>query len=100
MIDVREAKAGASLRVRVKPRAARDELAGEREGALLVRLMAPPVEGEANAALVRLLARALGLAPSALTIAQGARGRDKVLVVAGLGVEDVRARLAAALASR
>jgi hypothetical protein len=82
--------------VRVKPRAARDEIAGEREGALLVRLTAPPVEGEANAALVRLLSRALGLPPSSIVIAQGAKGRDKVLVCAGLGAADLRARLSAA----
>ena len=44
------------LRVRVQPRASRDALAGEREGALVVRLTAPPVEGEANEALARLLA--------------------------------------------
>ena len=96
MIDVRETRDGASLRVRVKPRAARDELAGEREGALVVRLTAPPVEGEANAALVRLVSRVLGLPPSSVAIAQGAKGRDKVLVVAGLGAAEVRARLSAA----
>ncbi len=96
MIDVREAAGGSSLRVRVKPRAPRDELAGERDGALVVRLMAPPVEGEANAALVRFLARALGVPPSAVTIAQGARGREKVLTVAGVGADDVRARLSGA----
>jgi len=96
MIDMREAAGGVSLRVRVRPRAPRDELAGEKGGALVVRLTAPPVEGEANAALVRFLARALGLPASAVAIAQGARGRDKVLIVAGLRADDVRARLSAA----
>ncbi|PYQ54822.1 MAG: hypothetical protein DMF78_04410 [Acidobacteria bacterium] len=100
MIDVREAAGGASLRVRVKPRARRDELAGEQAGALVVRLTAPPVEGEANAALVRFLARALGLPASAVAIARGVRGRDKVLIVAGLGVDDLRARLSAAGGAR
>src|SRR5262245_36781931 len=98
MIDVREAAGGASLRVRVKPRASRDALAGERDGALLVRLTAPPIEGEANAALVRLLARALRVPASAISIAQGTKGRDKVLRVAALGAAELRARLSAAQA--
>jgi uncharacterized protein len=54
-----------TLRVRVQPRASRDALAGEREGALVVRLTAPPVEGAANEALARFLGRTLGVAPSA-----------------------------------
>src|SRR5437016_14668257 len=94
MIDVRATSGGATLRVRVTPRAPRDELAGERDGALVVRVTAPPVEGEANAAVVRLLARRLGLAPSTLSIARGARGRDKVVLPAGVDPEDLRACLA------
>jgi uncharacterized protein (TIGR00251 family) len=100
MIEVREADGGSSLRVRVKPRAPRDEMAGEHDGALVVRLTAPPFEGQANAALVRFVARALGLAPSAVAIAQGAKGRDKVLLVTGLGIDTLRARLRALEAPR
>lgn len=83
-----------TLRVRVQPRASRDAIAGERQGALVVRLTAPPVEGAANAALVRLLGRVLGIAPSAISVLRGAAGRDKLLRVEGVGAEDVRARLA------
>ncbi len=93
MIDVRDVDGGATLRVRVVPRAARDELAGERDGALLVRLTAPPVEGAANAALARVLGRLLRLAPSSLSVARGERTRDKVLLVSGLTARDLRARL-------
>ena len=100
MIDVRASKGGASLRVRVTPRAPREGIAGERDGALLVRLTAAPVEGAANAALVRLVARELGVAPSAVRVAHGSRGRDTVLVVAGVAPEDLRARLTAAGAPR
>ena len=94
MIDVGATAGGATLRVRVSPRAPRDELAGERDGALVVRVTAPPLEGEANAAVVRLLARRLGLAPSTLSIARGSRGRDKVVLLAGIDPEDLRERLA------
>jgi len=93
MIEVRDVAGGATLRVRVSPRASRDELVGERNGALVVRLTAPPVEGQANAALVRFLARHLGVAPSAVSVTRGAKGRDKVLLVAGARADDVRASL-------
>ncbi|HSB60088.1 MAG TPA: DUF167 domain-containing protein [Vicinamibacteria bacterium] len=79
--------------MRVQPRASRDALAGERQGALLVRLTAPPVEGAANQALVRLLGRALGVAPSAVRVVGGSTGRNKLVAVAGLDAAAVRARL-------
>ena len=84
---------GVTLRVRVRPRSARDEVRGVQAGALVVRLTAPPVEGEANAALIRVLARALRLAPSAVELMRGQTGRDKLLRVRGLAAEFVRARL-------
>jgi len=95
-LDLRESEDGVTLKVRVQPRASRDGFAGERDGALVVRLTAPPVEGAANQALVRLLGKALGLAPSALRIVGGATGRNKVVAVAGLDAAAVRARLAEA----
>ncbi len=63
--------------VRVTPRAARAAVGGEREGALLVRVTAPPAEGAANAAVVTLLARALDVAPGELRIERGATARSK-----------------------
>lgn len=79
----------------VKPRASRDAIEGEREGALVVRLTAPPVEGEANEALARVLGRALGVAPSAVRILSGATGRRKRVHVGGLDQAEVRSRLEA-----
>jgi uncharacterized protein len=93
---VRDVPGGAALRVRVAPRSSREEVAGERADALVVRLTAPPVDGEANAALLRFLARRLGRPPSSLTLTRGARGRDKVVVVAGMPAADVAASLGAA----
>jgi hypothetical protein len=68
-----------------------------RQGALVVRLTAPPVEGEANAALGRFLGRALDVAPSAIRILRGASGREKLVAVAGVSLAGARARLEAAL---
>jgi uncharacterized protein (TIGR00251 family) len=93
MLDIREGDGGVTLRVRVQPRASRDELLGERAGALLVRLTAPPVDGEANAALVRFLARKVGRPASAFSLIRGAGARDKVLRVDGMTAAVLRSRL-------
>ena len=86
---------GALLRLRVTPRAARDEVTGWREpGVLAVRVTAPPVDGEANRAVAAVLARALRVPPSTVTVVRGERGRDKVVRVAGLGMGEIEARLA------
>ncbi|HET7747356.1 MAG TPA: DUF167 domain-containing protein [Vicinamibacteria bacterium] len=92
---MRDARGGAALRVRVQPRARRAGVTGIRDGALVVRVSAPPVEGAANAELVQVIARLLGVAPGAVEVLRGATGRDKVLHVAGLAAGLVRERLAA-----
>jgi uncharacterized protein YggU (UPF0235/DUF167 family) len=81
--------------VRVQPRASREGLGGERDGALVVRVSAPPVAGAANEALARLLGKALGVAPSSVRIAHGASGRSKLVTVAGLDAATARERLGA-----
>ena len=71
------ASPGAELAVRVTPGAARDAV--ETDGAeLAIRTTAPPEGGKANAAVQKLLARALGVPKSRLTVVRGARGRDKL----------------------
>ena len=97
MPELRAVAEGVTLRVRVQPRAAREGLAGVREGALVVRLSAPPVEGKANAALLRLMASALEVPSSRIQLRQGARGREKLLLVEGASLAAVRARLVALL---
>ena len=67
--------------VRVAPRAASGLIAGERGGALVVRVTAPPAEGRANDAVVRILAKALGLPASEVRLVRGAKARTKVLSV-------------------
>jgi uncharacterized protein (TIGR00251 family) len=92
-LELRDTQTGVTLRVRVQPRASRDALAGERQGALVVRLTAPPVEGRANEALTRLLGRALGVPPSAVSVLRGSTGRDKLVAVAGVSADAARSRL-------
>lgn len=79
--------------VRVMPRAAAGLIGGERDGALVVRVTAPPVEGAANTAVVRILAKALGLPRSEVRIVRGATARTKVVSVPA-AVEGALVRLA------
>lgn len=72
------------IQVRVQPRARRDEIAGERDGRLVVRVTAPPVDGKANAALRKLLAKRLGVPPGSVTVVRGEGSRDKLVEVDGL----------------
>ena len=83
----------ASLDIRVIPRAHKTELAGERDGALLVRLAAPPVEGAANAALIDFLASTLNLPRRSIRIVGGEHSRRKRVAIAGMTPEQVRAIL-------
>lgn len=94
---MRAAAGGVSLRVRVQPRASRTGLGGVREGALVVRLSAPPVEGQANEALLRYLGALFDLPASSVRLQHGARGREKVLLLAGVTLEAAQDRLASRL---
>lgn len=78
------------LRVRLTPRASREQVTMLDDGSLTVRVSAPPVDGRANAALERAVAGALGIAPSRVALVRGARGRDKTLRVDGLDDGAVR----------
>lgn len=75
------------------PGARQSEVTGVAGGRLRVRLAAPPVEGRANAELVRFLARELGVSRGAVTVAAGARSRRKQVRLAGVTLDDARRRL-------
>jgi uncharacterized protein len=88
----------ARIAVRLVPRASRDEVVGfEGEGeseTLRVRVTAPPVEGRANAALTRLLAKRLRVARGDVRVVVGQTSRQKVVAIDGLTTAEVRRRLA------
>ncbi len=89
-LDVRQRGDSVRFAVRVRPRAARSMVAGVRDGALLVRVAAPPVDGAANEELVRFLAGWLGVARRDVNIVGGAASRSKLVDVRGVSVEAVR----------
>jgi uncharacterized protein (TIGR00251 family) len=84
------------IQVRVQPRARKDEVASERNGRLVVRITAPPVDGKANAALRKLLAKRLGVPASAVTVVRGEASRDKLVEVEGLDDDVLRRTLGSA----
>ena len=85
---IQEHPAGISVRVRVIPRAQRSEIVGIKDGYVVVRLNAPPVDGKANAALLDLIARELGVRKSIVVLTSGGKSRNKVLLITGLARSD------------
>ncbi len=83
----------ARLEVRVFPRSRHDAIDGRHDGRVRVRLTAPPVDGKANSALLRLLASELSLRRSQLRIESGETHRDKAVRVDGLDEVEVLRRL-------
>ncbi len=90
MLAVRRDGERVFFSIRVTPRASTNEVAGERDGILLVRVTAPPVEGRANAAVVALLAKALGVPRSAVRLDRGAAARTKRVSVPQWAEADLR----------
>jgi uncharacterized protein (TIGR00251 family) len=92
-LSVRPTPTGGRFEIRVTTRASRAAIAGVREGRLLVRVTAPPVDGAANDAIVRLLADAMGVPPRDVRILAGATGRLKVIEVVGVSAGELAGRL-------
>jgi uncharacterized protein len=83
----------AELPVKLIPRARANEICGERDGVLLVRVTAPPVDGQANAALCRLIAKRVRVGARSVAVVRGASSREKLVRVEGISPEDLRAAL-------
>jgi uncharacterized protein (TIGR00251 family) len=83
----------ADLSVRVQPRSRRDEVVGERAGAVVIRLSAPPVDGKANAALCAYLAKLAGVPKTNVSVVRGQTSRDKVVRIEGVTAEQLRVAL-------
>lgn len=81
------------IKLRVIPRAKKNQIAGRRGDAVLVRLQAPPVEGAANKALKKFLAKQLGVRAGGIRIVAGERSRDKVIEIEGMSDEEAKTAL-------
>jgi uncharacterized protein (TIGR00251 family) len=83
----------ATMRIRVIPRAGRTAIAGRRGDAVLIRLAAAPVEGEANDVLIAFVAERLGCARRDISIVSGRKSRDKRLRVEGITPTELDRRM-------
>jgi uncharacterized protein len=87
------------LTVRLQPRAKRNAIVDERDGVLRVSVAAAPVEGRANAALCKLIAKRAGIARGRVSVIRGERSREKVVRVEGLALDELRSALGLAPAT-
>ncbi|MGI6294723.1 MAG: DUF167 domain-containing protein [Armatimonadota bacterium] len=83
----------AILRLHVTPRGSRNEITGWRDDVLCIKITAPPVEGAANAAIVKFVADKLSVRKSQIELVSGDKSREKTLKVVGLTESDIRRRL-------
>jgi uncharacterized protein (TIGR00251 family) len=93
MIPTHHTAAGITFAVKVQPRAKKDAMTGEAGYALKLAVTAPPVDGRANEACIRFFANLFDVPRSSVTITSGQTSRRKVVRVAGLSADEVRARL-------
>jgi len=93
MIEMRECEGGVTLTVRVQPKSSADRILGEHGGALKVSVTAAPEKGKANAAVIALLSKKLGVPKSAIEIVRGETSRIKTVRIHGVAKETVSALL-------
>ena len=82
-----------TIKVRVQPKSSRNQVDGFQDGALRVRVTAAPTEGQANAAVIAILAKTLGVSKSRLEIIRGYNSRDKVVSVDTLTEQEVQRKI-------
>ncbi|MBN1592729.1 MAG: YggU family protein [Candidatus Coatesbacteria bacterium] len=90
---MKDGKDGALIQLRAQPGASRNEIVLDSEGRLKVRVTAAAVEGAANRSVIKLLAKALSVPKSSISIQSGEASRDKVLLVEGQSAADLMSRL-------
>ncbi len=94
-LELNASPSGVRLRLRVRPGGRRDAILGVHGGALRVAVAAAPEKGKANAAVVRLLAKVIGVSRRAIEITAGQGSPDKSVVVAEVSADELRRRLEA-----
>ena len=90
MIDISQKDGSVIFTIRVVPRASKTEIIGELGGAVKVRVTSPPVDGAANAELIKLFAKTFGVAKSDVEIVSGQTSKTKQIRIAGVTAEELR----------
>ncbi|MBC7076104.1 MAG: YggU family protein [Syntrophomonadaceae bacterium] len=89
MLNLKEIEDGIKLEVKVQPRSSKNQIIGEYEGALKIKLTAAPVEGEANQALIKFLADLLSIPKRNVVLVKGESSRNKTVIVKGINKEEL-----------
>lgn len=84
MLNINNTPEGARLSIRVQPRSSQNKICGVNNGALKIKITAPPVEGEANQAVIKLLAQCLGVPRTNISIAKGETSKNKLVDIIGI----------------
>lgn len=84
MVDISEKGGAVTFAISVKISSGQSRISGEQDGAIRVEVNAPPVEGKANAAVIKLIARSLDVAPSRVSIIAGEKSKKKRISVSGI----------------
>ncbi len=93
----KEQESGTDIRVKVLPRSSKNQIVGKEEGAYRIKLTSAPVDGQANRALIKFLAKTLGLPKRDVNIISGERSRTKRVRIQGLAMAYVNRQLEAAI---
>ncbi|HUS59184.1 MAG TPA: DUF167 domain-containing protein [Planctomycetota bacterium] len=88
MIEISSDPAGISIKLRVQPKASAERIIGQHAGALKLAVTAPPEDGKANEAAVRLLAKKLRVPRRSISITAGAASRNKVIHIDNMTAEE------------
>ena len=93
MIPIQDTAQGATVAIKVHPRAKKDAITGEVGDALKVSLTSPPVDGRANEACIAFFAKLLKVSRTSVTIAAGHSSRNKVIRISGMTAAQLRTSL-------
>ncbi len=87
MLNINNTPEGVRLNIRVQPRSSQNKICGETNGALKIKITAPPVEGEANQAIIKLLAQWLEIPRANISIAKGETSKNKLVDIIGVDAQ-------------
>lgn len=89
MLQIKETDTAVTIKVRAQPRASRTEIIGEHDGALKIKIAAPPLNGKANEECRRVLAKLLGVSATSVEIISGETSRDKIIRIQNISARRV-----------
>jgi uncharacterized protein len=92
-LQIRETTAGLEVHLHIQPRAKHGGISGIHNGALKVKVTAPPVDDAANNAVIEYFSDLLGVSKSSLQIISGMKSREKILQIKGLPLSRFRAAI-------